>query len=146
MLTLPEAAKALIKFNERYRYMDVFASDVAGLDQVVGTKVGKEILSQVDGRQLRIEELPNGVLRLSLESAMPTAVAAGGVVGALLGGAASGKNRALGGLILGMLVGAMVNGQPEMNRVMALHYDDASHTWQLYDGPLLKWAKQQLAP
>ena len=50
-------------------------------------------------------------------------------------------------MIVGMLVGGLVGGPSQpVERVLALRFDQATGEWQVYQGPLLRWAKHAVDP
>jgi hypothetical protein len=69
------------------------------------------------------------------------------VVESAVSAAAKVKEGLLGGLVVGMLVGDATGAEAQpIERVLALEFDPEVGDWQVYDGPLLRWAKRTLQP
>ena len=51
------------------------------------------------------------------------------------------------GLLLGLLIGAALapGADPATRRIFALRFDPKTQEWRSYDGPLVRWMKNQLA-
>ena len=151
MIRLEAVIHVLQQYAARYRYLDVFAEDIEDLERVPWARQGEALLTQALAQPLWAQALGHGVVRFYLGGAVNGAAAGapllGAAIGAALGSTGKKEGAVLAGMGLGMLVGALVAGaNPQMNRVMALRYDDLSGTWMVYDGPLLRNAKQALAP
>ena len=141
----------------RYRYLDAFADDiqefegdtVAGSYFVVEETPRLKLAFDVDGQWLIAEVFKDtGVVRFSLSDDEPSGVRtllATGALGAAIGKAADKKEGLLGGLLLGLLVGAVINEKTHPHRVLTLRLDPESGQWDVYDGPLIRWAKRTLA-
>ena len=162
MPNLQNIADVLRQYGGRYEFLDAFADDIEELRTGVFTRVpgayagpaGVTIPTSA-GRILMQLFPEQGIARFHLaEQAAPRGndqVAAGAALGALIGTAVSAASKAkeglLGGLIVGMLVGGLVGAAAQpVERVLALRFDSATGQWQVYDGPLLRWAKRTLHP
>lgn len=153
MISLNAIESVLRQYAARYRFLDVFAEDVKGLDSVPLEKHGDCYISRGTTR-LRIKVLPSGVIRFSLvpsgtpgtvDNGVPMLV--GAALGAALGAASRKEGAVLIGMGIGLLVGALASeGPPRMNRVMALRNEEGTENWHVFDGPLLGLAKKSLAP
>lgn len=145
---------ALQEYQGRYRYLDVFHFSLQDLEALAWHPIqNNTFVSNVLGVQLCLQPLGEGVLRFYLGAAETPTIGsgtplAGAALGAVIGAASSDdKTAVLSGMVLGLLVGAIAGvGAPEMNRVMALRYDPRMPGWRVYDGPLVAWAKNNLAP
>lgn len=113
------------------------------------------------GKRYHLRIFPtHGVVRVTREPpGIRTEFALGAAVGAAIGGVAAsslgGKSAdrelaALAGTILGLLVGAVIGGKVAgtnpPRHVFALRFDPESKRWRAYDGGLLRWMKERLAP
>ena len=156
-LTLDNLVAGLETFADRYHALDVFMADVAEIraladgvlvDGLFPDPANAEALLFQRDRWYRLQLYPaDGVARLTRVAAeVPPDNAAGpavlgGVLGALIG---SGT-----GLLLGLLVGAALGAPadaPPARRVFALCFDPARRDWVAYDGGLVRWMKERLAP
>jgi len=149
MLTLGDIAAALNRYRGRYRFLDVFADDVVDLDAVGWVQQDSAFVTTATEFPLRVETLEGGVLRFGIANAAPSSLGPailGAALGGAIGAATETKGAVVGGAILGMLVGALSGEVVQMNRVMALRFDGTAGQWSVYDGPLLNWAKERLAP
>ena len=162
-----DIVRVLDQYRGRYRFFDAFVDDIIefrdGSWERVSTSLTTDphriVYVTAGDRGIRSEMRPRGVVRFSLESPAPGAVAAGAGVGAVtrelvstaMGEARDAKEGPLGGLVLGLLIGALHVAavgsavEVDMQRVMTLQFDRATSRWQIYDGALLRWAKEQLA-
>lgn len=145
MIEPRDIENALRRYQERYRYLDVLAADVVGLERA--RKVGRQY--RLPEHPMQFKRVGNDVLRFSLVAAPLEQLgpaAAGAAFGAALGANSETEGGTLAGLMLGMLVGAVVGESVQMNRVMALRFEPHAGSWGVYDGPLLNAAKSRLAP
>jgi hypothetical protein len=156
-LTLDDLASGLLQFPDRYLALDVFLADVVDL-QGGGAPQGGAVKSdgslefERQGRRfnLRIfQEL--GVARLMLAHAGVTSAVAG-VTGAAVGARFSKSGEELQGAAVGQLLGLLVGAPlgmpspPAPRRVFAVRFDPTAGSWQTYDGGLVPWLKERLAP
>jgi len=160
MPTLTNVAEALRRYSGRYQFLDAFADDVdelrGNLQDVRATPAGPaELTIETAAGRLLLRLFPDqGIARFRLADQAVRAnsdpAVAGAALGALVGAAVSSASKTkeglLGGLIVGMLVGGLVGAADPIERVLALRFDPATGAWQVYDGPLLRWAKRTLYP
>ena len=164
MPTFHDIRNALQLYEGRYEFLDAFVDDIEEVQSgalagtpVVQPGVAPLLRASVDGSPLFVRLFPHqGIARfsLSLPPGQPGGDAAagaflGGLVGTAVGAASKSKEGLLGGLVLGMLVGGIAGAAAApapLERVLALQFDPHGARWQLYDGPLLRWAKQTLQP
>lgn len=162
MPTLQNVADVLRQYGGRYEFLDAFADDVdelrtgvlAGMHGTQGDPAAVTI--STNAGRIVMQLFPDqGIARFCLaDQAVPQGkapVAAGAALGALIGSAVLAASKAkeglLGGLIVGMLVGGLMGASAQpVERVLALRFDPAMGHWQVYDGPLLRWAKRTLHP
>jgi hypothetical protein len=165
MPSLADVAQVLREYKGRYECLDAFVDDIdelrpdhTGMTNIAAYPGPHSVRVLVDGGPLAIEILPqDGIARFRLEAResgwrprepVELGVALGGTLGVALGAASEKKEGLLGGLVVGVLVGALIGaaaGRPAVERALAICFDAPSSTWQLYDGPLLRWAKASLA-
>ena len=101
----------------------------------------------------------HGLVRLRLARPSPTTTAPSSihsallleldaVIGASVTAASQAKQGQLADLVLCMMIGNHVGtaAGPVGLRIFAIHYDGATDRWRAYDGTLLSWAKEHLAP
>jgi hypothetical protein len=158
---LSDIANALKTYGQTYGALDAFADDIEEFAQgtvppgfTVVASTPLTVVGPVGNRSLRAVIWPNGVARFAFQpvptAPTGTATAAGAVLGAAVGAASDSKGGLLAGLALGLLIGGVIdsaNATPTpAGGVLALRFDPALMTWRVYDGPLLPWAKQHLAP
>lgn len=146
-LETTDLVRALTRFGDRYRAVDVFADDLssAATDAI---RNGKAVTDA--GVAYRYRVFPQGVVRL--ERVESSAVAQGAVAGAALGTAIAAASEAkgdgvLGGALLGLLIGGVLGAATEKGasrRVFAMQFDPDASQWTAYDGELLRWMKDQL--
>ena len=161
MPTLTNVAEALRRYTGRYQFLDAFADDVdelrnGELEGVPTSPAGPgEVAIDTTAGRIFMRIFPDqGIARFRLADQHPRSnndpLVAGAALGALVGAAVSSasttKEGLLGGLIVGMLVGGIVAAQEPVERVLALRFDQPTGSWQVYDGPLLRWAKRTLYP
>jgi hypothetical protein len=156
VISLPDIARVLKQYSERYRWLDVFAYQVSELRGQSGLKFFKQgenrFSAQVGTDQLDLQMYPDkGVVRFSLGTGQPESsdVVAGAAIGAMVGLGVRPKGPE--GLILGLLLGGLVgaalgNNRVDENRIMTLRYDPATASWRVYHGPYIQWAKEALRP
>jgi hypothetical protein len=114
-----------------------------------------------EDKRYRLRIYPaHGVVRVTRERpdirpevALSAAIGAvaGGAAGATLGAKSADRElAALAGTILGLLIGTVfgrgVAGPNSPRHVFALRFHPESRTWKAYDGGLLRWMKERLAP
>lgn len=146
---------------ERLQRGEVVTNLVPARDQ---TQSGQEfpVFSFAHGdKRYRLRIFPtHGVVRVTRETPdIRPEVALGAAIGAAAGGAAGialadesvdREFAALAGTILGLLIGAAIGGKVAgtnpPRHVFALRFDPESKTWRAYDGGLLRWMKERLAP
>ena len=160
-----DLVSALERFGGKYEAIDVFANDIVELSQWATTRQlpphiqgvnteGKLFVVRHGTQSYRLEIFPiEGVARLSRwMGAAPNQVnsaIAGGALGAAIAAALAKKGDAwIGGLLLGLLIGAAIGGggnaDAVSHRVFALVFDAATKDWRPYDGGLLRWMKERL--
>lgn len=161
-LTLDDLAKGLLQYSGTYFALDVFATDVAELaDEATIERSELEPKSDGtfgfarDGKPFELQLFRDlGVARVTLagtaSGSTPTPVVTG-AAGAALGAALSDRDRVGGaaiGFLAGLLVGAALGSSAPTapRRVFALMFDPESREWRTYDGGLVRWVKEQLAP
>ena len=157
-LTLDDLVAGLLQFADKYLALDVFITDVTDLQNGAPTGVTSKGDGSYDferqGRTFNLRLFPAaGVARLmeiQSGSAAPAVVA--GAAGAAAGAAISKRGEELGGAAIGMLVGLLVGaalGEPSPSaprRVFAVRFDPVARRWVTYDGGLVSWMKERLAP
>lgn len=161
MPTLTNVAEALRRYDGRYQFLDAFADDVeelrnGSLERVPASPAGPaEIAIETEVGRLFMRLYPDqGIARFRLAdegtrsngSQAAASAALGALVGMAVSSASKTKEGLLGGLIVGMLVGGLVGTREPVERVLALRFDPPTGVWQVYDGPLLRWAKRTLQP
>jgi hypothetical protein len=161
MVQLRDIAKALDEDRDGYEYLDVFADDIyelregklSGGGRTVRRESHPALTIPVEDKILLIElYVEQGIARCRLVSAQDQATESSSVEGMIPGDvlqrllqvAREKKEGLLGGLVLGMLIGRGSRSPVEI--VLAMQFDPVSKRWQLYDGPLLRWAKQTIQP
>lgn len=159
---LVDVAKVLRAHQERFQALDAFADDI---DELRSQDLGQFQLVQQTPQSATVRLDPNTTVRMELfanegiarfrlgpsPSGFTTQYATvGGALGGLLrtalSSASNKKEGLLGGLVLGMLVGAVLGPSAAPERVMALKFDPNLSSWNIYDGPLRRWAKTALHP
>lgn len=163
MPSLENVAGVLRRYAGRYEFLDAFADDVdelrnGTLAATTDAQTGPaELVFQTSAGRLVMMLFPEqGIARFRLgepgtprgnkDQVAPSA-ALGALVGAAVSSASKAKEDLLGGLIVGMLVGGLLGAASQpIERVLALRFDPTSGEWQVYDGPLLRWAKRTLHP
>lgn len=153
-LSVTDVARVLRQYHGRYRWLDVFASQVRELvsptegvsirhmsnDQYQVYVAGEILDLQLDQRR--------NVARWALANAPKSDSGSGTLVGAAVGGlvATDGRRKGPEDLIFGVLVGALVGSalDPDRNRIMTIHYDSTAQRWKVYNGPYVQWAKEAL--
>ena len=163
MPSLANVADVLRRYGGRYKFLDAFADDVDELRNGAWNPVGAAqagpagvAIETGSGRVLMQLFPEQGIARFRLaeEDAARGAdehIAMGAIIGGLVGTAVSSASKAkeglVGGLIVGMLVGGFMGAAAQpVERVLALKFEPGSGDWQVYDGPLLRWAKRALQP
>lgn len=162
---LDDLVTGLDEWKGRYFALDVFADDVAELQEPEPLKN----LTPLGGEPPRFEFQREGITYhlvlfheqgvLRIERAKPDAatrmarVAPTGQAGAVIGAAVQAATKKKGaaaqlGLLLGLVVGATVDGDrsAEPQRLFALRFDTRSRTWRMYNGGLLEWVRRELLP
>lgn len=163
MPSLNHVADVLHRYAGRYDFLDSFADDVdelrnGDLARAHGMPVGPgEVTIDTTSGRLGMQLFADqGIARFRLvndaavrgngDQAFVGALL-GGLVGTALSSASKAKEGLLGGLIVGMLVGGFVGAAAQpVERVLALKFEPNAGDWQVYDGPLLRWAKRTLHP
>jgi len=165
-VTVHDLVSALERFGGKYEAIDVFANDIVELSQWEATRPlpphiqavnaeGKLFVVRHGTQSYRLEIFPaEGVARLSRWlGAAPNQVNSaitGGALGAAITAALAkkGGDAWIGGLLLGLLIGAAIGGSGNAgtvpHRVFALVFDAAAKDWHPYDGGLLRWMKERL--
>lgn len=164
MPTFIDVLHVLRQYEGRYECLDAFVDDIdelrleaagyADIRAYVGPYSPRVV---VEGEELGIDIFPaDGIARFRLlgrasaprgSETVGLGAALGAGLGVALGAASEKKEGLLGGLVLGVLVGGLIGaaaGRPAVERALAICFDPGSSTWQLYDGPLLRWAKASL--
>ncbi len=152
-VTLTDIASVLIRWESRYRWVDLFASDVVELveNAPVFLKVDENRYQvQVGESLLELIVYPSENIA-RFEIARPRVGAAtGALVGAVIASSNASRPRELQdtvlGLLIGGLIGAAVDRAADETRIMPLAFDPATHDWRVYHGPYLNWAKSALRP
>lgn len=169
MPRLADVAKVLAEYRGRYECLDAFVDDIEELAD--GSVSAFEIPGRAqptfrvwaDGQWLQLELFPEpGVARFrflapgstpSPATGIGLGAAIGGLLGTAAGAASETKENLLGGLVLGVLVGGLLGGAVSattapatVERALTMRFDPTSSSWELYDGPYLRWAKQTLIP
>lgn len=163
MPNLANVADVLRRYGGRYKFLDAFADDVdelrpgvwdprqaaqAGPAEVAIETGSGRVLMQLFPEQgiARFRLVDEGTAR-GIDEHMAVGAVIGGLVGTAVSSASKAKEGLLGGLIVGMLVGGFVGATAQpVERVLALKFEPGSGDWQVYDGPLLRWAKRALHP
>lgn len=164
-LELADLVEALEWFDDRYEVMVVFADDLAPLERlhVRATTLADEHIQPVEptgafhlderGAPYLLEVLANqGTARLTRGVVAPRVASNDArsleVIDSSIATASSKKGIAP-GVLLGMLVGASLVGNPspkpgEPRRVFTLSFDVSLRRWEPYDGGLMGWMKREL--
>lgn len=148
-----DIANVLTQYKPRFQALDAFVDDISDLrpGMPVKKKIGEnEFILGEPALKVRIYD-SQGIARFQLaeSGASTTAEGAviGGILGAAIGAAGETKEGGLGGLLLGLLIGGAAGKMLESpTRVLAMRFEPATHEWKLYNGELLRWAKQTLQP
>src|SRR5258708_6805201 len=149
LLSLSEINRVLKKYRARYRWLDVFVSQVRELNEPSALHVASlgenQYRARLGADRLDFKVYPEkGVARFSLgqprQQGGATGAATGAALGALIGATARPKHPE--GMILGLLIGGLVGAalenqadQPNVNRIMTLKYDTVREQWNVYHGP-----------
>jgi hypothetical protein len=48
--------------------------------------------------------------------------------------------------VLGLLVGAPIQGSVRSRRVLTVRFNGTDRSWKAYDGGLVRWMKRELQP
>jgi hypothetical protein len=150
-LSIESIAKLLQQYAGRYKWLDVFASQVrelhapghvATFERVAMNRYIVRGPAYVLGLEMK---MGGRVARWNLAEPSAPAVGAlvGGAIGALI---ADERRRVPEGLVVGLLVGAIAGAMapPDTNRVMTMSFDPNSRRWGVYRGPYAQWAKEAL--
>jgi hypothetical protein len=155
VVNLADIGTVLRRFENRYRWLDVFVQDVRELQQGNHRiqQIGENLYrAQLDDGALDLQVYPDrGVARFSLARGPDLGPMLGlAALGAILGVAARPKGPE--GLVLGVLVGGLMGAavadrraDPDENRIMTLRFEP-SDGWKVYAGPYRGWAKEALSP
>ena len=153
----------MLESSETYFALDVFATDVAELADAATIAASKLVPKANgtfgfthEGKQFELQLFRDlGVARVTLAGtatgSTPTPVVTG-AAGAALGAALSDRGDRVGGAAIGFLAGLLVGATlgsstpTAPRRVFALMFDPESREWRTYDGGLVRWVKEQLAP
>lgn len=166
MPSLSDVVRLLSENRGRYACLDAFPDDIDELRfgrwpaDLWASPGGERPTFNliVDGRPLQMEVFgEQGVVRFRLSGPgerppgsgdrVGALAALGGAVGAAIGVATDKKEGLLGGLVFGLLVGGFIGAAaPPVERALAFRFDPTTAQWEVYDGPLLTWAKRTLAP
>ncbi|WP_146155976.1 hypothetical protein [Enhygromyxa salina] len=161
-MTLADLATGLTGRGEQFSELKVFADDV---EEIVALgrgdtpeqlrpldREGKRFAFTHDNRPFEVELSGSGVVRVYQSSrpdpdVMLTATAVGAMAGAAVGAASSRKGQNwLGGLVVGMLAGAVFGAGATVSpprRVLTMAFDAGTGRWQIYDGGLVRWMKEE---
>jgi hypothetical protein len=166
MPTFIDVVRVLRQYEGRYECLDAFVDDIdelrveasGGYAHIRAFASPHSVGVIVEGDELAIEIFPpDGIARFRLlgrasgrgaNDTIGLGAALGAGLGVALGAASDKKEGLLGGLVLGVLVGGLIGaaaGKPAVERALAICFEPATSSWQLYDGPLLRWAKASLA-
>jgi len=158
MVSLPSIAELLARYEDRYRWVDLFVRDIdfAASSQALYKLDDTHYRARLGGKRLDITVYPDrGVARFGLSERrddQATPLAGGAALGALSGAAVAAiaaRKPDTSGVVLGLLVGGLIGAalgaaQLDHSRVMTLQYEPGTDRWRVYHGPLLTWAKQAL--
>lgn len=164
-LRVQNIVDVLRKYANRYRWLDVFASEVLELTEpsdLTFAPTGQDVYQLVSGGQpveLVLDRSRNlARFRLIKEADLLSGALVGAGLGALLGTAVTSAARSHpAGILLALLVGGLMGagiaaaqGDGEVpaddNRILTLSFEPEQRGWQVYHGPYRDYAKEALHP
>ena len=153
MISLKDIRDILLKYQDRYRWLDVFAGDVeefsdSSYHQQFKTVDDKRFRVMVEDQVLEVWLSPEAkVARFELVNVPIKGALAGASVGAALGSLVDESNSPAGavfGLLVGGIAGVWAESAARPQKVLTLKYDSAQGRWRVYNGPYVSWAKEAL--
>lgn len=161
-LHIRDIVEVLKQYKDRYRWLDVFASEVQELTAPTKTKFSKisdNVYQLVHTNQPvelvldRERDLARFRLLKDVDPLQGAVIGAG--IGALVVAATSRTNPT--GMLLGLLVGGLIGAgiasalgeeepQIDENRILTLSFEPQQKGWKVYHGPYRDYAKEALYP
>jgi hypothetical protein len=161
-LKLNDLVTGLLSRGPRYSELVVFADDLAEVAQLRIGELPLE-LTPLDhagvhfsfserGQTFKLEVSEDGVARLTkLDTSIKKRAVVqdeaphGAVPSAALRTAVAKKGDGwAAGLVLGLLVGAPIQGSVRSRRVLTVRFNGTDRSWRAYDGGLVRWMKREL--